>query len=296
MAANDYWVEIFQHGARLGAGFLLTRCYAVTASHCLAGMEPGDDRVDVLFATDETLPGRVYRRSPEADLALIDIPKTDGNTTVPIADQADIGEKWRSPYRPSISHAYLSGKIAAALVEYQCEGGGTIEAMQLGCSQSLGDYSGYSGSPVERNLASAGKAVLGILVEQYPEQYPNPRLPGRASTVLFAATIAEVFRRFECFDVSHLLNILDPPRAKASTEPSSARAPVQEESPTLNRPENEKNRSAPRSIRSRIKSVGSKLEALDDWQKRGLLGELDVSALRLQTIQYLIDDGIGGET
>ena len=75
MASDDYWVEICQHGARLGAGFLLTRCYAITAFHCLTNMEPGDDSVDVTFATGETLPGRVYRRSPEADLALIDIPK-----------------------------------------------------------------------------------------------------------------------------------------------------------------------------------------------------------------------------
>jgi hypothetical protein len=297
MASDEYWVEICQHGVRLGAGFLLTRCHAVTAFHCLTNIEPDDDSVDVKIATGETLHGRVYRRSPEADLALVDIPKITSFTTVPTADRPDIGEKWRSPYRPSTSHAYLTGKVAASPVKYQCEGGDTIEAMQLDCSQSLGDYSGYSGGPVERSHAGAdiSKAVLGILVEQYPEQYQDPRLPGRASAVLFAATIAEVFRRFECFDVSHLLNILDPSCAEATKQQLSARVAVRERHSAINRRENNSKHSAPNSIRSKIKSVSSKLEALDDWQKRGLLGELDVSALRLRALQYLMDDGIGGE-
>jgi hypothetical protein len=291
MDTDNYWVEISQNGFRLGAGFLLTRCYAVTAFHCLAGMDSSDDRVDVIFATNETLPGCVYRRSPEADLALIDIPNIGGNLTkAPNADRAGIGEKWHSPYRPSASHAYLSGKVAAAPIEYRCEGGDIIEAIQLGCTQSLGDYSGYSGGPVERSRYADGQAVLGILVEQYPEQYPDPKPRTRASTVLFAATITEIFRRFECFDVGHLLNILDPPH----TRPSPKAPWEMERRQTLSRAENDSNRSEVASTSSRVQSVTTKLEALDDWHKRGLLGELDVSALRLQTIKYLIEDGIEG--
>ena len=68
MSGKDYWVEVSQGGRRLGAGFLLTRCHALTALHCLRAADPNLDELDITFVGGETVPGRIYRRSPEADL------------------------------------------------------------------------------------------------------------------------------------------------------------------------------------------------------------------------------------
>jgi len=282
--SGDYWVEISQGGVRLGAGFLLTRCYVLTAFHCLRDITPGTDEVDISFATGEVRPGRVHRRTQEADLALIDVPESDNCPAVPHADRAGVGETWSNPYRPSMSHAFLSGNVTAVPVPYQCEGGGAIEAIQLGCLQPLGDYAGYSGSPIERNRQDEGRALLGVLLEQYPDH----QLPGRASTVLFAATIAEVFRRFDCFDMDHLFKLLVPPPAETSSE-SVSRRPLRGRA---DKPEISRDRARPtgRRIESSTDAVGSLLEALHEWQVSGLLDGLDVPTLTLGIVQNLIND------
>jgi len=153
MPGEDYWVELSQRGRRLGAGFLLTRCHVLTALHCLRGAAPDLDALDVTLAGGETVTGRVYRRSLEADLALIDIELPDSVDCPPLLqpDRAAANEIWYNPYRPSFSHVFLNGNVAIAPARYQCQGGDVIEAMQLGCLQPVGDYTGYSGSPIERS-------------------------------------------------------------------------------------------------------------------------------------------------
>src|SRR5262249_15111990 len=124
-APNRYhWLEFWQGSKRLGVGVLLTRCYALTTLHCLRGISADSDELEVSFAVGgEKIRGRVHRRSPEADLALIDIPKIDPVTLdVPNFDRARIDEEWHDSYRPSKDHAYLSGKVSEAAVAYQCEG------------------------------------------------------------------------------------------------------------------------------------------------------------------------------
>ena len=290
--SGEYWIEISQAGTRLGAGFLLTRCYALTALHCLSGITPGNDEVDISFSTGVTLPGRIYRRSPAADLALIDIPEPDHWLPLPNPDQASVGEIWSNPYRPSNTHAYLSGNVAAAPVAYQCEGGETIEAIQLGCLQPLGDYAGYSGSPIERSSPDDGRALLGILLEQYPEQYPDYLLPKRASTVLFAATIAEVFRRFDCFDVNNLLKVLMWPSREALKESPPGASPAQEWTDTAERSLG-RVRQTDRPVESNIGATHSILTALLEWESCGLLEGLDVSTLRSRVLQKLISNVMG---
>lgn len=280
-ASKEYWVELSQAGVRLGAGFLLTRCHVLTALHCLQRVTPGNDEVDISFASGETLPGRIYRRSPEADLALIDVPKPGSGPMLPLPDHANTGEAWRSPYRPSSSHAFLSGDVAGAPVAYQCEGGDIIEALQLGCSQPLGDYAGYSGSPIERNATGDTRALLGVLLEQYPEQHSSDQADKRASTVLFAATIMEVFRRFDCFDVSHLLKVL--------TSPSS-------DQPEGSKGENRAKQRQDVAVESQIGTASAILEALHEWQKRGLLDEAHVIQLKLRVAKDLIKGGMEGDS
>jgi Trypsin-like peptidase domain len=282
VSGNRYWVNISRNGARLGAGFLLAGCYVLTAHHCLEASAEEVEDVEIEFEGGEVLPGRVIRRSPEADLALIDVPKSGLAPIIPRVDRPSTGEAWQNPYRPSLSHALLSGTIEAASVAYRCEGGDSVEAMQLGCMQNLKDYAGYSGSPIEGGLSGGEEKLFGVLIEQYPEHYPDDATPRPASMVLFAVTISEVFRRFDCFDLGHLINLL----------PSSSNGDVAESS------EGDSQLMARGSlngdVRSRIALADAKIEALDGWQKRGLLDEQYVTALKLRVVErHLLGDGTG---
>jgi hypothetical protein len=205
MSGAGYWVTISRGGAPTGAGFLLAGSYVLTAHHCLGGAILGDEDIEVGFGNGEVLPGRVHRCSPAADLALIDVPKSGSGPLIPRADRASRGDSWRNPYQPSPRHALLSGTVHAVPVWYECEGGDTVEAMQLGCAQDVRGYAGYSGSPIEGGGPDGEGRLFGVLIEQYPEQYPDGAAERPASLVLFAVTLSEVFRRFDCFDLGHLI-------------------------------------------------------------------------------------------
>jgi len=269
MTEAGYWVNIRRDGTRLGAGFMLTGCFVLTAYHCLGGPLSVADEVEIEFEDGEVLPGRVLRRSPEADLALIDISKSGIGPVIPRADRARAGEAWWNPYRPSLNHALLSGTVDAVPIAYQCEGGDSVEAMQLGCAQDLGDYAGYSGSPIEGGRPDDKGRLFGVLIEQYPEHYPDAAVPRPASMVLFAATISEVFRRFDCFDLGHLMSLL----------PSSSGA----HAARLSRPEGES--AAHGEVQSHLAAAEAKLKALHEWQQLGLLGEQQVTALKLRVAE-----------
>jgi hypothetical protein len=247
--------------------------------------------VDISFSSGDIRRGHIYRRSPEADLALIDLPENSDLPAVPYADHADVGEGWHNPYRPSIAHAFLSGNVAAVPVQYRCEGGDAIEAMQLGCLQPLGDYAGYSGSPIERSDPDH-RALLGILLEQYPEQYSDYQSPKRSSPVLFAATIAEVFRRFDCFHANHLLNFMLEPSRAAPIESAPDAMPTKDTTlEVLEIPERQGTPTG-KSVESRIAVANALVDALDAWQKRGIMDEIYVTAMKLQVAQKLLSEGM----
>ena len=282
MSEANYWVNISRDGTRLGAGFLLTGCYVLTAYHCLGDAGPETTDVEIEFEDGAVLPGRVLRHSRGADLALIDIPKSGTESIIPRADRASRGEAWRNPYRPSLTHAFLSGMVDAVPVMYQCEGGDPVEAMQLGCVQDLGDYAGYSGSPIEGGRPDGESKLFGVLIEQYPEHYPGNAGSRPASMVLFAATISEVFRRFDCFDLGHLMSLLP-----SSSGGYAARAREEDGGPAGS--------GAVRSdVQFRIAVADAKIEALDGWQQRGLLPEQYVTALKVRIIErHLLGDDAG---
>jgi hypothetical protein len=277
VTSGDYWADIRQGDKWLGAGFMLTTCYAVTALHCLNDLDPGNDTIDILIAGTEKVSGRLHRRSPEADLALIDIPESGAiQLVIPDPDRAAQGEKWRNPYRPDTSYAEMSGNIDAFPIRYRCEGGDEIEAIQLNCEQSVGDYSGYSGSPVERRDSDKNQFVLGLLIEQYWEQDPGRRTSQRAANVLFAVTIAEVHQRFDCLQTGNLARAL-PSADEISTSAKQAEIT-----------------SAPAD--SSISFAKARLLAIREWQEEGLLDGVDITALaavKLRVVESLVERGQG---
>jgi hypothetical protein len=227
--SDEYWVDISQRGTRLGAGLLLTRCYVLTAYHCLGGAAEGAV-LEVRFASKEKVQGKVHRIHRTADLALIDVPNSPVNLLFK-ADRARPGLHWRDPYRPDADDLCLDGTVSAVPVSYRCSAGDEVEAIQLTCNQLLGDYSGYSGSPVMRDYPDGSQGALGIMIEQCWDRAPGAQ---RATNVLMATSVAEAGRKFDCLDVSHLLHILYPdadsgpeperPSASAGPQPTNGEA------------------------------------------------------------------------
>lgn len=293
MSSREYWFEFFQGDKRLGAGFFLTRCYALTALHCLRGIDADDDILDIRLTDGDKVLGRVHRRSIETDMALIDVPKVNGITAIiPNPGRADDGGTWKNPYRPSNSHVYLSGRVGEFAITYQCVGGADIEAIQLECDQSVGDYAGYSGSPIELNYPGGNQTVIGILLEQYPDQHESYQELQRATNVLFAATLAEAYRRFDCFDTEHLRKALS---HSAGNESQGSAIDVQKRTGTKGPPRtlDANTRSARRSIPSPKRIARTKLETLRDWQERRLVNEQDVIPFRWQVLKEFIESKEG---
>lgn len=156
-------------------------------------------------------------------------------------------------------------------ITYRCERGSLIEALQLGCTAHLSEYSGYSGGPVQRDAPGKNEAVLGMMLEQYPDRQD----PERYSNVLFAATVAEVLRAFSTFEAINLVNMLNADHAKHQ-DSSTGSAPI--------------GRPASRPVlRSRTARTEYLLTTLDEWGKRGLVDPLAVPELQRDVIQRLID-------
>ena len=279
-ATESYWVHISRGGNWLGAGFLLMGSYVLTAHHCLNGDGPGTEDIDVevKFENGETLRGRIHRRCPEADLALIYVPESGRSPVFPRATRPSAGWSWQSPYQ-SHSGIVLTGMIQAVLDKHKCDAGGSVEAMQLGCEQDLEDYAGYSGSPVESGSSTEGTMLFGILIEQHLRHYPANREPRPASRVLIATTLSEVGRRFDCFAVQHLIEVL----------PSSSDGDAPASSEKSGRP-------AASDVQLDIEAADAELEALAGWYRRGLLDEQQFTRLTEQVItQRLHLPGSDGE-
>lgn len=277
-----YWVEISRQEKFCGAGFLLTRRYVLTAFHCIRGAGQDEGPLDLKFASGEMTQGRLHEYVPEADLALISLLKPiEGDPRPPNPDRGRAGDPWSAPYRPSPTDPHLSGVVVEGSMTYRCESGGDIRALQLSCTEELGSYSGYSGGPVERRSPGKETAVLGLLVEQYPDRHA----PSRASNVLFAASIAEALRRFDSFDVHHLMDVLrgeDESGAEKRPDRTAVRVPepvpASASSPDLDG-----------SLGQGIKKADALLRALNEWGDQGVLDPIYISSKKRHVVDRLIE-------
>lgn len=278
MPGRDYAVELHQDDRYLGAGFLLTRCYVLTADHCLRPLLPQDDRVDVRFGDGAVAEGRVRRRETGADLAVVELLQPqDIAFTLPVPDRARPGQRWRGLHRPQHNDPDLGGQVHTGAVPYRCEGGEHIEALQLTVEQALGDYSGYSGGPIQRDEAPA--AVIGILIEQYPDR-ENGR---RSANVLFAATMHEVVRRFPYFQTEHLARVL-PGATGTDTAPDTARPPLADPPDGSQEPRT-------------VMADGTRiLTVLKEWADSGLIDPAQLVGLRTHVARTIVDLALEGES
>ncbi|MFD9071102.1 S1 family peptidase [Streptomyces lasiicapitis] len=289
MTCGPYWVDLHRAEQRLGGGFLLTNWLVLTALHCLRGLVQIDERVDVVLADGRRLAGHVSRLDAEADLALVSITSPQrAAPKIPKSGPARIGGRWRGPYRPAANDVELSGRIDTKAAAYLCEGGGIIEALQLSADQLLGDYSGYSGGPVEDTTSCDGPApehnggkqeavVVGILLEQAPDR----TVAGRAANVLFAATIAEAMRRFNYLDVAHLIDVLRPPGDAESAVASAV--PTQAARGTTVNP----------LVNSMAAKADELFETIQEWSARGVMDAAQISELTFMVAKRKIQAELG---
>ncbi len=253
---REYWVGL-RHGDRdLGAAFFLTRRFLVTAAHCLRPVDD-DAELTVVYPDGAVAPARLHERARDADLAVVMLIGPSPVTPLS-ADTCAPRDRWRTPTRPSPSDPFLSGSVVEANVPYDCVGGARLRALQLETDVELGDYSGYSGGPVECR-SRANRSLLGVLLEQYPDRQD----PSRATNVLFAASIAEVMDRFDCFDTSNLV-------ARPEPEPSRPYDDV-------------------------LANVTALLKEAATWEELGLMSPADVSAIRLRVQRSVVEEAVRRE-
>ncbi|MFF7730097.1 serine protease [Streptomyces sp. NPDC008001] len=298
MPGSGYAVDLYEADRSLGAGLLLTRCFVLTANHCLRYLRGDEERISVHLGDGTAVGGRVCRRVEEADLALIEVLEPElVPPALPVGDLPRRGDRWRGLHRPSLSDPHLSGHVDEHSVDYTCVGGGRIQAIQLLAEQTLGDYSGYSGGPVERESThTCEPALLGVLIEQYPDR----QAPERAANVLFAVPLREVMSRFPHFRTGHLLRALEPPASTAERtgrqeEQSATRGVVAP--PAVGVPVGALSEapSAPVSVDAAVAKGEALLSALKEWSERGLIDPAQVAGLQVHVAKNVIDLALGGD-
>ncbi|GAA2097501.1 hypothetical protein GCM10009801_67920 [Streptomyces albiaxialis] len=274
----DYWVHIHEGDRYLGAGFLLTRGFVLTALHCLRSLPSDQALLRLELADGQSVSGRVCDAVEEADLALIAVRNAHAYAaTLPQAPATDAPRadvRWNCRYVPPNEDAgtRLSGTVTHAPVDHRCLAGGVVPALQLRVEQALGSFAGYSGGPVETRTEDEAGPVVGILLEEKLNRLD----PAQGSNVLFAATVRHAVERFPQFAVGHLRAVVtdpapDPERPAAGSPPSGHA--------------------------SALSGVADLLTSLRQWEESGLITAAEAEKTRGRALKRLADgvrDGSGG--
>ena len=123
------------------------------------------------------------------------------------------GAEWRVETRPKASDPALTGTVTDPHRRLQNQRGKETTLIQLWVREELGDYRGYSGSPVTSPSAGGVPGrVLGVLVEQGRWRI-SPQLgqPAPVANVLFAAPIDQVLTEFDLAGVPVARSVTDIP-------------------------------------------------------------------------------------
>jgi WD40 repeat protein len=133
---------------------------------------------------------------------------------LPAAGQVMAGEQWRVETQPKPDDPVLEGTVTEPQRRLKNKAGKQTTLVQLWVQQEIGDYKGYSGSPVTAPAAAGlpGR-VLGVLVEQtfWRTSGQLGEKPPVAN-VLYAAPIEQVLTEFSLTGVAGARSVMDIPR------------------------------------------------------------------------------------
>jgi WD40 repeat protein len=222
--------RILIDGRDAGSGFAITGGRALTAGHVVRPVtekptsgdrlpaaelpeptvvcvrdrgEPGLVRAVVEYRPEGSEPISVIRIEVDSglDVAVLHLQRS-APAVLPVG-QVTLGADWRVETRPKASDPTLTGTVTDPRRRLQNQHGEETTLIQLWVREDLGDYQGYSGSPVTSVPASgAPGGVLGVLVEQ--GRWRTGPLGQRApvANVLFAAPIEQVLTEFGLSEVT----------------------------------------------------------------------------------------------
>jgi hypothetical protein len=185
-------------GAAKGIGFAIGPRLALTARHVvIEALDESDHqkpgcKLKLLAPDGATYDAEIQTCSRRLDIAALNL-ASDVATWLRAAQPQD-GVQWRVDSRPRDDDPMLTGQVTTSARQLVTEAGEEAVLMQLQVQQSLGDYGGYSGSPIEC-LTPEGEpqGLVGILIEQgrWRVNVPGIRLPP-VSNVLYAVPITSV--------------------------------------------------------------------------------------------------------
>jgi hypothetical protein len=319
MTERHYWVRIGEDGRHLGAGFLVTRVFVLTAMHCVRGLSSEDARLELELADGRVVPGRLCDSAKEVDLALISVEDAHSHD-LPLAPATDWPRphiRWRGTYCPPGESTQLSGKVTHAPIDYRSAEGGEFKGIQLTVDQLLGDYRGYSGSPVDtdpgasvqpRTSLRQGRPVVGILMEQQLSRED----PDTGSNVLVAASIRHAMELFPHFSIDWLRNggrVPEPSSsstrtASAANEVARERTPAREVDVLLKSLKQWEEEGLitradvleAASERTPVHEVDVLLKWLKQWEDEGLITRADATEERRRVLRRLADRVLGGDS
>ncbi|WP_137991460.1 trypsin-like peptidase domain-containing protein [Streptomyces vilmorinianum] len=278
------WVRIHEQDVLLGAGLMVTRGFVLTALHCLRYASADDAALSIELSDGRRVPGRLCDAIKDADLALLTVEwaHAQGLPPAPPTDWARPRVRWRGPYRPPGETSRLSGWVTHAPIDHQSLAGGTFTAMQLTVDQLLGDYSGYSGSPVEHAEECEQPSVVGMLMEQQLSR----QNADDGTNVLYAATVRGIMERFPHFGTEQLLR-----RARGETLPD--RTPTAAHAVPRARREYEQT-PAPQARPALVEDASDFLRSLRQWEEAGLISAAEAQEQRRLTIEAVRERILGG--
>ena len=187
--------RIFAGGKDRGSGFALATSadgpsrVVLTANHVVRD----HDVASLEFRCSAGPPVPVERVEADEGLDVAVLHLADDVTEALAAACAWEDLAWQVPARPRGNDPKLTGTVTDADHPFENAKGREGRALQLRVNETLGDYGGYSGSPVLFETA-----VVGVLVEQLRWRVAATAGQGRtpASNVLYAVPIEDVLARF----------------------------------------------------------------------------------------------------
>ena len=187
------------NGKEEGSGFVLatllseTTRIALTAKHVIGEHEATS--IQFITQLGRSIPVESVQRDDELDVAVLHLGEemSDGM----MVGRAVADEAWRVETQPLGNDPELTGIVQAIRHPFRKrQGQDAIIVLQLLVAQELGQYKGYSGSPVV--LKSSPSSVIGVLIEQVVSRLASVEIgqPKLATNVLYAVPILDVLDRF----------------------------------------------------------------------------------------------------